>query len=190
MPPLSTQDLDFSIDDLEETLVTASATSPVAKPPRTLARTTSLPSIPKPPTSLNPHKHSHRAPPVHPTPLHREHHVERRSILPIKSKSRLKHGFEKRPPIDLATLTPSQRPPSVSDRPGLKRKPYSPSTSGRLPPTKRPFAQATKPLATHKHLGGPTMFSALTDFGISTQEAASFFVDDDELYSGSPPIAV
>jgi hypothetical protein len=32
--------------------------------------------------------------------------------------------------------------------------------------------------------------SALCDFGISTQDAASFFGDDDDLYSASPPITV
>jgi hypothetical protein len=190
LPPLSTQDLDFSIDDLEETPTTASATSPVAKPTRTLARTTSLPSLPKPPTSLHPHKHSHRASPLHPTPSHRQHNTERRSILPLKSKSRLQQSTEKRTLIDFATLTPSQRPLSVSDGPGLKRKSFTHSTSVRLPPKKRPSAQPTRPAAAHKPLGGPNVFSALSDFGISTQEAACFFVDDDELYSGSPPIAV
>jgi hypothetical protein len=186
LPPLSTQDLDFSMDDLEEAPVSTSATSPAVEPTRTLTRTTSLPSFPNPPTSLHPQTHSHRIP-THPTPLPRQPCIDRRSIGPSKSKSRQKQNTEFRTRYDLAALTPSQKPPSVSDRPGLKRKAFTTSTSNRLPPTKRPHAQPTRPAHTHK---GPSVLNVLSDFGISTQEAASFFVDDDELYSGSPPIAV
>jgi hypothetical protein len=183
LPPLSTQDLDFSIDDLDDAPVSASATSLAAKPPRALTRTTSLPASAKPLTTLHLHTPSHRTP-THPTPLPRQTSTDKRPVAPLKPKSRLKQNTPAKAPCNLADLTPSQKPLSVSDRPGLKRKPFANSTSTRLPPTKRPCAQPTRLPTPQKPLGG------LSDFGMSTQEAASFFVDDDDMFSGSPPIAV
>jgi hypothetical protein len=183
LPPLSTQDLDFSIDDLDDAPVSASATSLAAKPLRALTRTTSLPASAKPPTYLHPYTPSHRTS-THPTPLPRETSAEKRPVAPLKPKSRLRQNTPAKALCNLTDLTPSQKPPSVSDRPGLKRKPFANSTSTRLPPTKRPCAQPTRLPAPQKPLGG------LSDFGMSTQEAASFFVDDDDMFSGSPPIAV
>jgi hypothetical protein len=183
LPPLSTQDLDFSMDDLEEIPASASAVPLAAKPPRALTRTTSLPTSAKPPTSLSPHTHN-RAP-ILPSPLPRHLSADNRSIAPLKPKSRLKQNTPAKTPYNLDALTPSQKPPSISDRPGLKRKPFTPSTSTRLPPTKRPCAQNTRAQTTHKSTSGHSAF----DFGMSTQEAASFF-DDEDFLSGSPPIAV
>jgi hypothetical protein len=181
--PLSTQDLDFSMDDLEEIPASASAVPLAAKPPRALTRTTSLPASAKPPTSLPPH--THNCAPAHPSPLPHPLSADKRSIAPLKPRSRLKQNIPARAPYNLDALTPSQKPPSISDRPGLKRKPFTPSTNTRIPPTKRPCAQNTRAQTTHQSTSGHSIF----DFGMSTQEAASFF-DDEDFLSGSPPIAV
>jgi hypothetical protein len=190
-PPLSTQDLDFSMDDLEEIPASVYVVPIAAKPPRALIRTTSLPATPKPPTSIL--QQTHTRPPTNPAPLPRLSSSDKRSIASLKPKSRLKQTTPAKASYDLAALTPSQKPPSVSDRPGLKRKPFTPSTSTRLPPTKRPCAQPTRAPTTHKPLSGHSNLGGLSDFGMdfgmSTQEAASFF-DDEDFLSGSPPIVV
>jgi hypothetical protein len=190
LPPLSTQDLDFTMDDLDDTPISASAEPSATKQNRTLVRTTSLPEVTKPtlthPTPVLDNKilsgtatGSKPHGPTHKTPSSRRLGVGT-AILPRKAKQSPKGPMP--PPIRREDLTPSQRPASISDRPGLyKRKaPAAPSRNE----VKRPCAQATralKPAVRH---------SALCDFGISTQDAASFFGDDDDLYSASPPITV
>lgn len=190
LPPLSTQDLDFSMDDLDETPISASANPSASRPNRNLVRTTSLPEVAKPSVSRQATVRDNRISaqktsatnsriPTSTLPSSRRP-GERPPTMPRKAKP--SHAQPVCPVIRREDLTPSQRPPSVSDRPGLlKRK--APATPSRNK-AKRPCAQATRVLKP------PTRHSSLSDFGISTQDAASFFADDDDLYSGSPPIPV
>lgn len=91
---------------------------------------------------------------------------------------------------NFAEFTPSQKPPSVSDRPGLKRSASTAPIKSQIPATKRICAQQSRLDTVSKPLTSPEHFNASDSFGISTQEAASFFVDDDDISFGSPPVAV
>jgi hypothetical protein len=65
----------------------------------------------------------------------------------------------------------------------FKRKIYAPPKAQSLPPAKRPrgAVAASKPAAKR---------DSFDDFGLSTQQAASFFDDDEDMFGASPPIAV
>jgi len=96
-------------------------------------------------------------------------------------------------PIELSAFTPSQKPLSVPDHhPKLfKRKAYAPPAERALPSAKRPCVSASRPSVVPKLVAESDGFA---DFGISTQEVASFFDDDDDdgddMFGGSPPITV
>jgi len=183
LPPLSTQDFDFSMDDLVDTSESAPANSTVPTPTRGLVRTTSLPAVTKPsfsrlPPSKNTGDTMHAAP------------TSRRSgtVLPRKAKSLPQQPIV--PVLRREDISPSQRPDSVSDRPGLfKRKAHTTISSSKNQ-IKRRCAAATRPTAGPSPPIRHTTVCAFSDFGISTQEVASFFSDDDDMFSGSPPIAV
>jgi hypothetical protein len=192
LPPLSTQDFDFSMDDLEDILL-----PPVAA---NLPTTEVNENLEKTGLVIHPAESSmSRLLPTHGPQIptrsissSRQSDPAKGSTFPPKSKPQPQPQPQPQQskrigaPSTFATLTPSQRPPSVSDRPGLKRKAFATPTKSQQPSIKRPCSQAVapKPLTVHHT---PSIFG---DFGISTQEASSFFVDDEDLWLGSPPIAV
>jgi hypothetical protein len=183
LPPLSTQDLDFSMDDLDDAPISASSNGPLPKSHINLTRTTSLPEMVKPLTT-RPSPTRRIGASTRVAPSSRRPGV----LLPRRTKPLPQQPIP--PPLRREDISPSQRPPSISDRPGLlKRKAHTmPSVSKSQ--IKRPCAAATRPTAAPKPSARISPLGALSDFGISTQEAASFFADDDDFYSGSPPIAV
>jgi hypothetical protein len=159
-PPLSTQDLDFSLDDLEDELQAPPLTvktAIAAKAPGAPTKTTLSVATFKPPLS------------VRPGPLSRTSIIRRidpepgympsPSIRPQKSI----HTNSKRP------MVPPPKPPMPAKKPCVP--------SPRLAPS--PVPTTTHTTTTH-----------FDDFGMSTQEATSFFDDDDDFAFGSPPIAV
>ncbi|KZM24911.1 uncharacterized protein EKO05_0002680 [Ascochyta rabiei] len=151
-PPFSTQDLDFSLDDLEDEpqvqLVTKSTKTTEAVTP---TRTIKFP------------------PSVRPGPLSRTANIRR---------------------ID----TQSDRMPHLLVQP---QKSTLLKSKKQMEPPPKPTILAKKPCAPASRLASPplsvttaTTSRAFDDFGMSTQDATSFFDDDDDLAFGSPSIAV
>lgn len=157
LPPISTQDFDFSLEDLNDSFVIKSERS-------------------QPTKALSPH-----------------------SKAPSKSPSPTPPQPMKEPPATKLTTALPRLPPSVGDRPGLKRKRPSSRSSFPPPPEKRKStshpkaaSKATAAAAKSKYQtpSSGTPLESFSDFGLSTQDAASFFDDDEDLSFGSPPIAV
>ncbi|KAH3920556.1 hypothetical protein HBH56_006060 [Parastagonospora nodorum] len=183
LPPLSTQDFDFSIDDLDDTPGSAPANFTAPTPTRGLVRTTSLPTVTKPSFSRLPPAQSaggttHAAPP------------SRRSGIVLSRKTKPLPQQPIVPVLRREDISPSQRPDSVSDRPGLFKRKARTTLSSSKNQIKRRCAVAARPAAGPNPPIRHTTVGAFSDFGISTQEVASFFSDDDDMFSGSPPIAV
>ncbi|KAF1916607.1 hypothetical protein BDU57DRAFT_538892 [Ampelomyces quisqualis] len=188
VPPLSTQDLDFSIDDLEESPPPIDVNQADMKSTMNTTRTAFVPKFPTPTAKpQNPAPVTHAS--AHALPSIRQHGAAKAS-LPVKSKRRPQQSVRVSSPFDMSTLRPSQRPPSVSDRPGFKRKAVTAPGRGSLSAPKRSCAESSRSTSGSSNLLGHSVVTALNDFGISTQDLNSFFADDDELYSGSPPIVV
>lgn len=192
LPPLSTQDLDFSmdeVDDDDDDDVVRSINMPASRnsnvireidPPRFQHQTV---AAPKPMTVQGPT--DKQLPPV------RSPRTKERLTRPIKTLPKRRETNQNVKPLDLSTLRASQRPPSVSDRPGLKRKNWVAPPPRRPSSAKRPCVEPPRPSTLPEPVQVAKTSTAFSDFGISTQDAASFFVDDDELsFGGSPPIAV
>lgn len=158
IPPLSTQDLDFSLEDLDDEpklpLVPAQAeiTTEALKPVAATKVIKSPPSVRPGPLSRTANirridPESDRVPP----PLNRP-----QKIVLLKSKRQ---------------MGPPPKPTIASKKPCLSLLRLAPPRTSTSPTT-------TTTTSTTFH-----------DFGMSTQDATSFFDDDDEFTFGSPPIA-
>mgnify|MGYP003624102636 CR=1 FL=1 len=190
LPPLSTQDLDFSIDDLEEavppkvSMSTTTMADSMAVKPRPLPAPTGLARNSAPLVPVT-HSLSKPRPSPRPTGLGKLQAMSSTSLPQSPKRIIL--------PISLDAITPSQRPSSVSDRPGLKRKANPPLSSAHPPPAKRNRVQLSGSKFERMDLEAGTAHRACGTsggFGMSTQEAASFFADEEDMTFGSPPIAV
>ncbi|KAF1837152.1 hypothetical protein BDW02DRAFT_566401 [Decorospora gaudefroyi] len=228
LPPMSTQDLDFSLDDLEDerelkpnavmpeprqsvqnpsktvpplfpaVAVTPSRTQNMSIPvPRPLAAKAAVPPLPH-----KTHKMNSAPPPAKPSGAPQRtiaiNAPEKPPAYPNKTAKTtqppkpkkiagkcLNPGpFSTGLAAEIAKLRPSQRPKSTSP-PWPKRKATAP-TRGRE--QKRQCVPASFPAKAMAVSGPKTSFE---DFILSTQDAASFFEDDDSLsFGGSPPIRV
>jgi hypothetical protein len=189
LPPLSTQDLDFSIDDLDDSPVSAATNLADGKSSNNSAMHMPLPSVNAPKADFAGFAQSTSGigNPMKPS---RQHHAGKRPPAPVKTIRKQQQPARVCLNIDLATLTPSQRPSSVSDRPGLKRKTPPLPSRGQQPSLKRPCAASSRSMTTSSTRVKQNPTAGFGDFGISTQEAASFFADDEDLFTGSPPITV
>lgn len=150
LPPLSTQDFEFSLEDLED----SPQTEPMANP---ATSNTIVKKSEDGPTN-GPAKHS-------------------------KDSLRLagQQGLE---------IQPKASAPQSPRQASLKRKSLPVPGSNALPIPKRMAVQPALSKATTK-LGIPTAPKPVTSFselGVSTQEVASFFDDDEEMTFGTPPI--
>lgn len=159
VPPLSTQDLDFSLDDLEDEPQVIPVKVHTAKDKEAILPLAKVTAPARPIKS---------PPSVRPGPLSRTANIRR---------------------IEAET----DRMPHAPVRP---QKPQHLKSKRQMPPPPKPIIPAKK-LCTPSSLLAPpplratTMTSKhLSDFGMSTQEATSFFDDDDDFTFGSPPIAV
>ena len=165
--PLSTQDLDFDMDDLEDV-------RPASKAPKL-----KLQAIPA--TRPMPRKAPYVSPP---NPLGK--------ILGHRTSAKPSMAPPPRPPQNVPpTIAPMKPPMAPKPRPpqqSIKRKvPTTPTIAVQLP-AKRP---PTKPNATPKAIPAPKSFLSFSEFGLSTQDAVSFFDDDDDdMAFGSPLITV
>jgi hypothetical protein len=123
--------------------------------------------------------------------------VEPRTLVEAPPKLAKKSPFPRtdHPLASKHKMAPSPPPPP---QPTTKRKIADPLVVSGLPSTKRTaHAQHSHPATVHLQPSRVTVASgmdrplqSLTEFGLSTQEAASFFDDDEDSGFGSPPIAV
>jgi hypothetical protein len=176
--PLSTQDFDFSMGDLDNTPILADLNPPTEKLCETLLSTKPVPDPLKPANTLPSITRDARSL-TRPTP----------SLL-LQSKTLPRKTCRTDVLFNFASLTPSQKPRSISDRPAMKRKIFATPTKAQLPPAKRLHSQVAQPVTALESSVRQKVLGGLCDFGISTQEAASFFADDEDLCFGSPPITV
>lgn len=159
-PPLSTQDLDFSLDDLDDEPPSRHARNPEPDTRTQSAASTAVPVV----KAAVPKKTSRSPPSVKPGPLSRTANI-RRIISGRTTPPPFVH-----PQVPLQSKTKRAKPP-----------PEKPSLAKKLC-----VAPPTLPLVTTTAVAS----RRFSDFGMSTQEASSFFDDDDDLVFGSPPIAV
>lgn len=195
LPPMSTQDLDFSMDDLNDD-------SPLEQLATICVINSQLNEHAKLPAT------SHEAPvgPQH-TETPRLNVVSDRTkgglpLVPARAKPLHGSGKSVRShqqstgvtPIDLSKLRASQKPPSVSDRPGLKRKAFTGPHAQKAPTLKRQCARDEPPVLPVKAVPSVKVHSFTNEFMMSTQDVVSFFEDDDDddnwSFGGSPPISV
>jgi hypothetical protein len=89
---------------------------------------------------------------------------------------------------ELAKLRASQLPKSMTGPYAKRKSTASPSAGPPVP--KRQCVPASRPVLPAKSVTASRPTTSFEDFGLSTQDAASFFDDDDTLSFGSPPIPV
>lgn len=180
MPPMSTQDLNFCMDDLDDECTPvgpAPRPSTVSQHSKSKEQTKELFELPdKIPADSKQSEISN-------TKLASKQSLPLASLKRSATTDTAKHGSKLKaqkigpPAIDLSNLRPSQKPPSVSDRPGLKRKGFVPPA----PPSKRRCASALHPVLPAKPAAAIVKPRVMNnDFLMSTQEVASFFDDDDD----------
>lgn len=154
-PPLSTQDLDFSLEDLDDEPMRPTSNDAVAKAaqPKIIDATPQMPAKPRT---------------VPPGPFARP-------------------SNKRRPDLDTAPMRPSgilQKRPRPSTKRSMAQPPAMPPPSAKksctVPPSHVPVTSMSTTASSKR----------FSDFHISTQDANSFFDDDDEFGFGSPPIAV
>ncbi|KAJ4991152.1 hypothetical protein SVAN01_03280 [Stagonosporopsis vannaccii] len=160
-PPLSTQDLDFSLDEIDE----ASPAEHV-RTAHTEADREAAPSAVPAMKAASPNRASKPPPSVKPGPLSRTAYIRR--IEPELDN------------IPNPIVRPQKSLPSKGKRPMAPALKHSfPSKKPCMAPRSQPTVISTNGTSRR-----------LSNFDMSTQEASSFFDDDDDLVFGSPPIAV
>lgn len=210
LPPISTQDFDFSLDDLDEeppTMEVKCKTVPTLQHDlpglgsaplqghsiitRPSPRPTSLPLPPRLANPLMPHTRIDSAPT--PNQLSPRPSATANSSRPLSSSKKVAGRCVNPGPFasgleaEIAKLRASQLPRSMSG-PNAKRKATPTPSKSPAPPVKRQCVPITH-AKTSAVVPGPS--ASFEDFVMSTQEVASFFDDDDDNMSfGSPPIAV
>ena len=209
LPPISTQDFDFSLDDLDEEpeeKETKCGSAPmvqhnlpsIASAPlqghsnitRPSPQPTSFPLAPQLANPLMPHMRMNSLPT--PTEFSPRPSATANSSRPLSSSKKVAGKCVNPGPFasgleaELAKLRASQLPMSMSG-PNAKRKASPIPLKNPVPPVKRqcvPITHTQPPAV----VSGPS--ASFEEFVMSTQEVASFFDDDDNMSFGSPPIAV
>lgn len=188
IPPMSTQDFDFSLDDLDEEIrpkavhKKAMKSLPIDSQKRPTITARNIVE-PKPPES--------RASVPMPKPITPAGPITTKApLMTTKQTRKTQERAASAPAIDLSTLRASQKPPSVSDRPGLKRKATTGPSTNYRPIPKRTCFPITSPAPLIKPVAVPKAPTLSNEFLMSTQDVASFFEDDDDFAFGSPPIPV
>ena len=151
VPPLSTQDLDFSLDDLEE-------------------ETPAVPEAPKVPEEVRPARMPATVPPGL---LSRSAQLRRSASVQQRIRPQPKRKLDSLPPRN---LPPQAKKPFIQpEQPEQGKKLVS------LPPSNMPApvkeSPPVQPVCLPPQLKAHSSFSAL---GLSTQDAASFFDDEDD----------
>ncbi|KAF2852463.1 hypothetical protein T440DRAFT_488033 [Plenodomus tracheiphilus IPT5] len=177
LPPMSTQDLDFSMEDLEDGVPPVSAVitsiETVAKVEKAIISKPDIAAKMEQPGRIEAKQDASAS---RPTPSAVDPRRRKSPGAPPKITGRTKGRRVIDPAIDLRNLRPSQKPPSVGDKPGLKRKAHATSA----PPPKRNCAPAPRPVLPTKSVITLKAYD-LNDFMMSTQDALCFFdnLEDD-----------
>lgn len=164
VPLLSTQDFDFSLDDLDDESPAPQARTAEPEANREAALRAAGPVV----KAAVPNRTLRAPPSVKPGPLSRTAYIRRIEPEP-----------DHIPPPP--TVRPQRAPQVKAKRPMAP--PPQPPPSAKKPciaPESLPIVITTT----------TTNSRRLSDFHMSTQEASFFFDDDDDLVFGSPPIAV
>ncbi|KAI1554662.1 ATP-dependent DNA helicase PIF1-like [Pyrenophora tritici-repentis] len=193
LPPMSTQDFDFSMDDLDEELnpkapliVTARAEQDITKAmPVPLAAKPLAPkavqkTIPTVSTALPAKKTAKAGTTANSSkPLRPARKIAGRCLNPGPFAT----GIEAK----LAKLRPSQLPKSMDGPWKRKSTTAPPQTSP--PPAKNQRVLSPRTAVLTDSVAVSSSKGSFEEFMLSTQEAACFFDDDDDFGFGSPPIA-
>jgi hypothetical protein len=162
---------------------------PMTPRPASVAKTVPVPLPTKP--VVAPSRSLSVVPPVKPPT---RSHAAANSSKPLKSGKKIAGKCLNPGPFatgleaELAKLRASQLPKSMTG-PYAKRK--STASLSAVPPLpKRQCVPASRPVLPAKSVVAARSTASFEDFGLSTQDAASFFDDDDTLSFGSPPVPV
>jgi hypothetical protein len=194
LPPMSTQDLDFdfSLEDLEDEPKPKTSAPTITQPTPVAIQAIPTPMPAQPAliiqvlTTFAPSANIPKAT-----------NTRANSSKPLSSfKPRKIAGKTKNPgpfangiDFDLSLLRPSQLPYSDTPIFGHKRKtPASRTANAATPPVKKHCAPASRS-AFPVDVATTGSKASFEEFVMSTQDAASFFDDDDSWSFGSPPIA-
>lgn len=189
VPSLSTQDLDFSLDDLDEEPRAPQKPQAQLRPPslhdtKAMKAAKTVANFPPPAVKVAVSYKLSKSPPSVPRgPLSRTANMRR---LDLESESILPHALRLQKSIQSKSKRPMAPPPTPLQP--AKKACIAPSAPN-MPPY---LSMATHTTTATTATTTTTMTSKrFSDFGMSTQEAHSFFEDDDEDFVfGSPPIAV
>ncbi|KAH7377320.1 hypothetical protein BKA66DRAFT_467943 [Pyrenochaeta sp. MPI-SDFR-AT-0127] len=186
LPPLSTQDLDFSLEDLEQETVLDTGIPTAPETVQDVSKTKN-PLLVNKVASKAPSLDTIVAPEVETAKLASSSKVKALGG-PSKQANKSRSSSASAAMSSPSLFPLSRKPPSVSDRPGLKRKAWTAPRNDSVAPRKRsypPAAHPTRPVSVSATSNAQTSFD---DFVMSTQDVASFFEDDENLVFGSPPI--
>ncbi|KAH9862764.1 hypothetical protein J1614_010857 [Plenodomus biglobosus] len=175
LPPMSTQDLEFSMDDLDNDSPCIPAVRKSVETVAGVEKVVPLNIGTEAPSKEAKRDDTDRFPLAARSNLPADPRRRKSPGVPPKIAGRSKQRSDSAPVIDLRNLRPSQKPLSVGDRPGLKRKAHS----SLVPPAKRHCAPASRPVLPAKSVKAPKA-NSMEDFGMSSQDVACFFDDMDE----------
>lgn len=169
LPPLSTQDLDFSVEDLDD--------SPIISRPKFegLCKQSKVSAAPH----MNKPMHPGISPfPVSPVPATDQRGLKRKCIEASDKAARSAVSNIR------GSTVPLKRDSDHNKR-RMQTYPLEPKEACKAATTKVASNTGAK-----RSVSKPSTMPPFSEFGLSTQEATSFFDDDDDLGVGSPPIAV
>jgi hypothetical protein len=190
LPPLSTQDFDFSMDDFDDAMTSKHESFPV----KTVHSSVTV-SEPTPYTGarvVQPVSPKTTIAPVQPPrPLPQAPSAKTVSTMRPKLPKKIRQPGPFTTPIDLSLLRPSQRPKTTVGPKLFKRKAPLPHPRDPIALPKRDCIEVARSSPKPKSAALDKSYRGLSDFGLSSQEAAHFFAEDDEMMGfGSPPIIV
>lgn len=190
LPPLSTQDLDFSLDDLDDVSpINPAGPKPSLGPARDI--TTPVPSVSEPASTNTSAAPSPLAKTVAPA-LPAKASPKQASTTVPDARPQSNSMPENQRTILMRNsdiISDQRKPPSVSDRPGLKRKTWTAPKANRAPDLKRKCLQPSFANPPATGVNKTVTHDSLDDFILSSQDVVSFFDDDENMTFGSPPIA-
>ena len=194
LPPMSTQDFDFSLDDLEEEPIPKVSTTGTARVEQTVPKALPAPLVAE---AMTPRAVQMTVPAVSTTPSEK---MTKQPIAAVNSSKPLRPArkiagkclnpgpFATGIENELSKLRPSQLPKSMTGP--WKRKATTNQSWTSSPPQKKQCVPSSHIAVSINSMAISGSEGLFEDFILSTQDAASFFDDDDDFSLGSPPIAV
>jgi hypothetical protein len=190
LPPLSTQDFDFSMDDFDDAMTSKYNSFPARTAHSSVTAPEPTPYTEMPVAQPIPPKTT-TASVQSPRPLPQAPGVKNISTMRPKPSRKIRQLGPFTAPIDLSLLRPSQRPKTTVGPKLFKRKAPLPHPRDLIASPKRECIEIAQSSSKPKLAALDKSYRGLSDFGLSSQEAAQFFAEDDEMMGfGSPPIIV